>query len=385
MKPFACIAASAAVVLFILGCSEKGKEASNTNDKGTMAGLAENAVFLRVNGQSFTKHDYLVTSSLFDKMHRMRAGDPLTGPNPKAERATELRCEYTVSEIKRRALMAQFAKENKVEASEENIKKAEELFLKVVGRSKNKIEEVIAEYGKEEGARLAEYLKGDAVDLTLREHFDPSNTLHITDADIMVVSNRIQQSIAIAAESNKVEKALLNTAILAIKNGMPFADAARKYSLLPDEGTEWEDFDSDDLADIKELGQWVKTAKVGDISGVLELDDGFSVVKLIAYEKEGDDEPKSPVWLADQQKEEDDDDPPEETWTMVRICRKAWDPFEPMTRKEIFDALTKARNREIQKKIGDAIMSKAVIEWPQGTNLFNVAVGKKKPAPAPVK
>ena len=199
-----------------------------------------------------------------------------------------------------------------------------------------------------------------------------------------MVSNRIQQSIAIAAESNKVEKALLNTAILAIKNGMPFADAARKYSLLPDEGTEWEDFDSDDLADIKELGQWVKTAKVGDISGVLELDDGFSVVKLIAYEKEGDDEPKSPVWLADQQKEEADDDPPEETWTMVRICRKAWDPFEPMTRKEIFDALTKARNREIQKKIGDAIMSKAVIEWPQGTNLFNVAVGKKKPAPAPV-
>ena len=129
----------------------------------------------------------------------------------------------------------------------------------------------------------------------------------------------------------------------------------------------------------------MKTAKVGDISGVLELDDGFSVVKLIAYEKEGDDEPKSPVWLADQQKEEADDDPPEETWTMVRIYRKAWDPFEPMTRKEIFDALTKARNREIQKKIGDAIMSKAVIEWPQGTNLFNVAVGKKKPAPAPVK
>ena len=118
---------------------------------------------------------------------------------------------------------------------------------------------------------------------------------------------------------------------------------------------------------------------------MLELDDGFSVVKLIAYEKEGDDEPKSPVWLADQQKEEDDDDPPEETWTMVRICRKAWDPFEPMTRKEIFDALTKARNREIQKKIGDAIMSKAVIEWPHGTNLFNVVVGKKKPAPAPAK
>ena len=55
MKPFACIAASVAVVLFILGCSEKGKEASKTNDKGTMAGLSENAVFLRVNGQSFTK------------------------------------------------------------------------------------------------------------------------------------------------------------------------------------------------------------------------------------------------------------------------------------------------------------------------------------------
>lgn len=351
-----------------------------------MAELADSAVFLRVNGQSFTKHDYLVASSLFDKMHRMRAGDPLVGPNPKAERATELRSKYTVSEIERRALMAQFAKENKVEASEENVKKAERLFLKEVGRSKEKIEDVIAEYGKEDGALLAEYLKGDAVDLTLREHFDPSNTLHITDADIMAVSNAIQRSIVIAAESNKIEKAILNTAILAIKDGLPFAEAANKYSLLPEEAIEWEVFDNDDLSEIKELRQWVKSAKIGDVSGILELDDGFSVVKLLDYEKEDDDEEEKPLALkpvlSQDVLDKDDDDLPEESWTLVRICRKSWEPFEPMKREEIVNDLYKLRSNEIQKKIGDAIMAKAVVEWPHGTNLFNIVVGKRKPTDA---
>ncbi len=381
VKTHVWIALSTIALVSVFGCADK-EESEKANNKGTMERLADDAVFMRVNGQSFTKHDYLVASSLFDKMHRMRAGDPLTGPNPKAERATELRSEYTVSEIQRRALMAQFAKENKVEASDKNVKEAESRFLKVVGREKKKIEDVIAEYGAEDGALLKEYLKGDAVDLTLREYFDKEKRLQITDADIMAVSNRIQQSVAFAAESNKLEKAILNAAIVAIKNGLPFEEAAKKYSLLPEEGVEWEDFESDDLADLKELGQWAKTAKVGDVSGVLELEDGFSVVKLLAHEKEDEDETeKQPALVINNGKEEveKDDDPPEETWTMVRICRKAWDPFETMTRQEIIDGLTKARSKEIQKKIGDAIMAKAVIEWPQGTNLFNIVVGKKKP------
>ena len=374
----------------ISGCAdEKEKEAPGSADKGTMAGLSDNAVFLRVNGQSFTKHDYLVAASLFDKMHRMRSGDPLTGPNPKAERAKELRSEYTVSEIKRRALMAQFAKENKVEASEKNIQEAQSRFLKVVGRSKKKIDDVVVEYGKEDGALLVEYLKGDAVDLTLREHFDTEKRLHITDADVMVVSNRIQQSAVAAAESNKFEKALLNTAIVAIKNGLPFAEAAKKYSLLPEEGTEWESFDREDLSELRELRDWVKTAKVGDVSGVLELEDGFSVVKLLAYEKEDDDDGQGKALVLNvsdgKEEVETDDDMPEETWTMVRICRKAWEPFEPMTREEIVNSLFKVRSREVQKKIGDAIMAKAQIEWPHGTNLFSIVVGRGKPGAANAK
>lgn len=346
-----------ACVTLIMGCSDSEKGAGDKK----MSALADNAVFMKVNGAEFRRHDFEVASSLWDKMTRMRSKDSLVGANSKAERSVELRRPFVVSDIKRRALMADFARENNVTATAENVKKAETLFLANMDRKNSTVEKVAAEIGGEEAVLLKQYLQGDAVDLTLRERFDTEHRMNITDEDVMVVSNRYLKSLEMAEVSNKVERALLEKALAEIKSGVDFVEVAKKYSLVPQEALEWAELDQDDIAEEHvALTEWVKTAKVGDVSGILELEDGYGIAKVTAYERES----------ADEDADDKDDEPPEENWTVVRICRKSWEGFDPMTRQEIVDELIKVRSREVQKKIGDAIMAKAVIEWPVGTNLF---------------
>ncbi len=360
MNRLAILGIGAMLALFS-GCSDARKpQAAAKAAEPKMADLAEDDVILRVNGAEFKKHDFTVASALFDKMSRMRGKDPLTGPNAKAERSKLLYRPYVLGDIKRRALMGQFARENKIVASEKNVKAAEDLFLKTVDRKKSTIDEVATEIGGEEGALLKTYLQQDAVDLTLREKFDTEHRLDITDADVMVVSNRIEKSRQTAAASNALERATLEKALAEIKAGKDFAEVAKTYSIMPGEAKEWAEIDQDDVAEEHvALTEWAKTARTGAVSGILELEDGQGICKVTAYTKEEDDDPN-----------EKDREPPEENWTIVRIVRKFWEPYEPMTRKEIVEELFKIRSREVQKKIGDAIMAKAVIEWPKGTNLF---------------
>lgn len=354
-----------AMALLLAGCTEK----SATGEK-KMSELKDETVFLRVNGETFKKHDFVVASTLYDYMARMASKDSLKGPNAKAERAVLLRRPFIVGELKRRALLAQFARANKIEANEANTKKAEDLFLKAMDRKRSTVDKVAAEFGGEEGELLKAWLKGDAVELTMREHFDTEHRMNITDADVMEVSNRWVQSQSTAAASNKLERALLEKALAEIKAGTDFVEVAKKYSIVPQEATEWAELDQDDVAeDHVALTEWLKTAKKpGMVSGILELEDGFGICKVTAYEREE----------ADNDPDDKEQDPPEENWTVVRICRKLWEGYEPMTRAEIVDELYKARSREVQKKIGDAIMAKAVIEWPCGTNLFEHVETKRE-------
>lgn len=359
--------ALAVLLLSLAGCGEKDGQDKKASS-GLMDRLSNDKVFLRVNGRDITKGDFLLASSLFDKITRMGAGDDLNAPNAKAERTKELRQPYTVSELQRRELMSQYAKSNGIVASEKNRKEAIDRFLKLMNRSRMPLEKVVAEIGGKEGDLLRVYLEGDAVDLTMREFFDKEKKLEITDADVMVVSNRWKRSVEVSTASNAFERAILTKAIAEVKSGAAFADVAAKYSVRPQDAKEWEDFDSDDVSDGGPLCEWIKTAKIGDVSGIFELEDGFSVVKVVGHEKEEDVD----------EKDADEPDPMDETWQLVRICRNSYEPFEEQTREEIVAELFSERSLEIQKKIGDAIMEKAVIEWPLGTNLFNIVVAPAK-------
>ena len=99
--------------VFLAGCGQEGPSKSPGEYVGDvprlMDELSNGDVFLVVNGEKITKKDFKTAVSLEDKMRRMCAGDPLTGPNKPAQEYSLWARPRTLSDVLRRALMRQFA------------------------------------------------------------------------------------------------------------------------------------------------------------------------------------------------------------------------------------------------------------------------------------
>lgn len=325
-----------------------------------MSELDDGDVFLRVNGQSFKKADFLVAVSMQDKLRRMLAGDPLTGANKPAEEYSRWARPRTLSEILRHALVRQFAEKNNITATKEERDRYVTSLLGKLRRRGRTLESVADEFGRKEGRLFLSYIEDDVIAQPLRNHFDTEHTLNITDEDVIGVSNRIVRFQANAAASNAVERAAMEAAIAEIKAGKDFATVAKKYSETPEDGVLWGEYLFEEMTDDQALAEWAASAYKGDMSGILLLDDGISVVKVL--DRCPEDMPPGR-----------ENEARRDVWKLARISRKYFETTEDMTRPEIVRMLTDHRNKKIQRKVGDAIMKQAVIEWPHGTNFFQRA------------
>ena len=95
------------------------------------------------------------------------------------------------------------------------------------------------------------------------------------------------------------------------------------------------------------LENWAMTAKSGDVSGILELDDGYAIVKLLK--------------VRDESHDPDDDTEKETVWEFAKLHRDFFEPLPELTHDEIAEALKAERSARIQRLVGDEIMKSAVI------------------------
>ena len=353
-----------ALATVLIGCSDGTPKMPTVEPKGDclMSELPENAVFLKVNDRAFTRGEFEDTSRMFDMINRTRARHALTGPNPEAEHAIRVMGPGIVSEMRRRELLRQFAEKNKVEPTEADMAEVTKNLLVYLRRSEKTIDAVATEFGEKYSALLRAYIKGDATDIALRRFVDVDNILNITEDDVIAASNRWKSLTATAIASNAVQKAILEKAVAEIAAGADFGEVAEKYSENPGDGKEWTDLDTEDVADEPALAAWLKNAKVGDVSGILELDDGLAVLKLESLER-------------------DDEDFNDITWKLVRICRTMWELPPELDHDETFDGIREYRTNKLQKLVGKKVLENAVVEWPHGTNLFKKTSAKLKNPP----
>ena len=346
--------------VFLAGCGQEGPSKSPGEYVGDvprlMDELSNGDVFLVVNGEKITKKDFKTAVSLEDKMRRMCAGDPLTGPNKPAQEYSLWARPRTLSDVLRRALMRQFAKKNGIKPTKEDIEECSKSVVVNLRRRNATVDDLAKEFGKEDGRLFRQYLEDDATGIAARRFVDDRGILNITDDDVINISNRIARMQARAAASNAVEKAVLAKAISEIAAGKDFAEVAKAHSRDPEQGTLWETSYLDEMESSPALMKWASSAKTGDVSGILELDDGWAVVKVVSRRDE--DVPPGVVKI------------PREIWELVRVSRNLFESPPDMDREEIVTRLLEFRNRDLQKKVGDMIMKDAVIEWPHGTNLF---------------
>ncbi|MBP5227102.1 MAG: peptidylprolyl isomerase [Kiritimatiellae bacterium] len=326
--------------------------------------LSSRSVFLKVNGEAIRKRDFDALATLYDKVNRMRAKDPLVGANPQAERAIRLQSNAIVAGMLRRTLLRQLAEKEHVTASPEALKAGEAAMLKHLRREDSSLQAVAKEIGGKPGQLIFTLNEGDALEAALRDHFDTEHELKITAKDIADARQRAIQISEAGAASNIIEKAELEKAKKEIAAGVRFEEVAKKYSTVyPEEGREWGEFELKEFEDNPAFQKWLVGAKTGDISDIMEMDDGWSIVKVEFRTVEE----LPPGSLAI----------PRDLWTLVRVTRRLWEILPEYTDEELTDFLLAKRMPKIQRKIGDLIMKEAVIEWPYGTNLF-----KKVEAPA---
>ncbi len=359
------------LILVFAGCGRKEKGQYIPKDPGEYVGndikqmseLNDDAVILIVNGVSFTKKDFNDTCSVFDKMLRMKHGVPLTGFNPKAYESLEKMRPNILSRIMRSELVHQFAREKNIQIKDGYFNEVAANVLKSINRGHSTFDSVCAEMGDETVARKFRTLaECEALEFSLRDLFDTNGILNIAESDVISYSNRYMKSIGEAERKNKEQVKQLEEALEKIASGVDFAEAGLKYSDSKDgkeEAEFWDEYYKEDFDGEDNLESWAMTAKKGDVSGILEMDDGYSIVRLNDIRQD--------------QTDPDDESSTETVWEFGRIRKDLFESLPQLTHDEIVAALTEGRKERIQKIVGEEIMKTAVIEWPYGTNLFENA------------
>ena len=272
-----------------------------------------------------------------------------------------------LGELVKNALIAQYAKAEGIEPEEKDVLTHKRKFLRRVKKPKSSFEDVVASMGAAEGEMLGRMLLGDAVTMAVLEHCS-SNDLHTVSAQEL--TNRLEfvrEWNQRADETNAIVRARAAKAKEEILAGAYFADVAKKYAdFLPEQGEKWNTFYLDEFEGDDPLGQWLARAEPGDISDPIDLEDGISIVGLVA-------KLESPLSVSNK--------PPVYAYEVVRCPFYAYERQEDFgdNEKAIIEDILERRRQLAMRELHDRLVESAKIEFPCGNNLFYPQGEKKKP------
>ena len=350
---FCCLAALA------LGCGGTDKVDANDNaltpdgvevpfDK-----LKDADILVRVDGKPITKAEFLVASSLEDKIRRMQAGDPVIGPNKPAEEAKIASRPHTLSDMVRRAQIRDYAARKGLKVAPEEREAYVKSLLLNLKRGFSTLDKVANEFMPEERRLFLQYVEDDAAAQPLRNLVAGVKEFSVSEDEVIHASNRWLKAQSAMTASNMVEAVKMQKALDEIRAGADFADVASAYSEYPEEGVKWGDFVLEELGMSPDLKAWLSKSKTGDVSPRLKAVDGWVVVKVLARRYED---------LPPGSKDE-----PRELWELARILRPRYETAEGRTHDEIVEIILQYKNDKTQKKIGDEIVKASKVEWPHGS------------------
>ena len=329
--------------------------------------LSPTSVVIRVNGEEITKAEFVAWERARTKTWAMTRGwkpDTSNDDTKKFIRNSRVRA---LGELVKNALIAQYAKAEGIEPEEKDVLTHKRKFLRRVKKPKSSFEDVVASMGAAEGEMLGRMLLGDAVTMAVLEHCS-SNDLHTVSAQEL--TNRLEfvrEWNQRADETNAIVRARAAKAKEEILAGAYFADVAKKYAdFLPEQGEKWNTFYLDEFEGDDPLGQWLARAEPGDISDPIDLEDGISIVGLVA-------KLESPLSVSNK--------PPVYAYEVVRCPFYAYERQEDFgdNEKAIIEDILERRRQLAMRELHDRLVESAKIEFPCGNNLFYPQGEKKKP------
>ena len=262
-------------------------------------------------------------------------------------------------------LFRQYAREIAAVPSAEQVRAAGEAMLRALRRKNATIDSLADAIGGDAGElfRKAPYV--DAQDALLRQSVTTNDLDHVSEAEIQERLAFVAKFDANAEKLNAKARERLAEAKKRILAGADFAAEARNIAdvVNPQYGEEWGRFEIQEFPSNEELHKWLLTAQPGDISDPVDLDDGLAIVKVVERGKG----------------EAPDGVEPPDAFTLVRCTTKAFEKMRFQDRAEMTQQLLLWKREDAQRTLGTMLTDRAVIEYPNGTNLFdNVASAAKE-------
>ena len=229
-----------------------------------------------------------------------------------------------------------------------------------IGRKGGSIVEVAKEIGVEPEYLAAQILV-PAREVKARIVFEPAST-NVTEQEIDEGLARQAAYTERAIATNRVTRATCEKTLAeVVKPGADFVSIAKTCGAdNPKEATEWGWFNRDDF-DMMAKGcpafkRWAFAAKVGDIGGPFDIDDGLSIVKVV-----GRQDGAERASMATKQVEE---------VQLVRInFAMAEETPEPQTREYCRSALLTWKAQDSQNRLFTKLFNETTIDYPSGSKL----------------
>lgn len=393
MRLFASYLSVLLLLLTVAGCSDGGKrdaapsgvvaqQATNTTSstvqnaqkkkakkpKSPFAidNLPTNTVVITVNGQGITQQEYAdwlrVKSKLvlLQKKKKAKKFDLVAFTKSVIENRPRIH-----GELIRCSMVRQYAEANGLKPAAEEVAQARKGLDGLWSRAKTAFPPPpAAEAARDEGviARIA-YMS--ALDDVCLRHVATNDLTRVTDVELDAQLKRIEEWNRTADKKDAESREKAKKAKAEILAGAYFADVAKKYAeVAPDEGAEWETFELGEFQADEPIAQWLVTAKQGDVSDPIEMDDGYAIIgvrRILEGELEEEDGRRS------------------KQYELVRCTFFAYEKIDPPTDREQFrkDILA-ARRQTTFEAFGMKLMDAYKVEYPRGTAIFEVAKKKKK-------
>ena len=371
-----------ALVFLLVGCSDKndgvrpGGKASAAEAKKRPKSffpvdyLAPTSVILRINGAPITKADYARWYRLRDRIFRATYRISPKEKNDRTRSFARDNRDRMVGELMRRELMRQEADRLGVEVPETEIRKLEKRFMSAIRHAGEPFDNVAKIFDATDVETLKKTIYMDARDGLCLEKAVTNDLKHVSEKeldDAIAFTKKWNEDAdrKMAAQREralKVRDEILNGGIFA-------AVTSNRADLAKDEGELWQTWTLEEAMDESEpLARWLLTAKVGDISEPLDMEDGLAIVGLKWIEDDVEQEPGKP---------------PAREYELVRCTFFAYDRLEEYdSRKELEKEILEERRKQAMRDLGARLIAAAKIEFPLGEVVFikqqpGKAAGKK--------
>ena len=354
-------------LMFLCGCSDESWRHKKpgvyvAEGKGkTIAEMSPDDVVVVVNGDKVTKADYdallRVRTAIFQLQKKIDVGDL---KNATVEQFTAMTRPFIVMELIHHKMFEQYAREKGIVPSAEEVSRARDEFVRSLKRRPEEVELGRQRLERTAGDLFDRIPYVNAQDSLLRRSVATNDIDNVTEAELARLTAHMEKWNKTADDNNAESKRRLAKARAEIDAGVPFADAAKKYSQVhPEYGAKWETVELGELPKDEDLYKWLVKAKAGEISPPLDLEDGLAIVKVESIGK-GD----APRGV-----------PKPDVYTLVRCTAYAYQYVEHLERPKKIEEILNEKRSAAQKKLGTMLTGRAVLEYPNGTNFF----GEGKP------